>query len=136
MSRENIQVCREMLEAFRSRDWAGAFEPVDPDIEMDTTRAPLAGLAGVYRGQEEVAAFWAQWLDAWGEQDLGEPEFIDAGDTVVMWMAMHHLLGRGSGIPIDFPPYAWVSELRDGKVVRATLFMDRDEAIAAAGLSR
>lgn len=135
MSRENIQVCQEMLEAFGRRDWARAFEPVDPEIEMDTTRAPLEGLAGVYRGREEVAGFWLQWLEAWGEQEF-DAELIDAGDQVVMWVAGHQLRGRRSGIEVDIPPYGWVAELRDGKIVRSTMFMDREEALEAAGLSR
>jgi ketosteroid isomerase-like protein len=36
---------------------------------------------------------------------------------------------------VSFPAYAWVSTLRDGKVVRATLYIDRTEALEAAGLS-
>ena len=46
MSEENVEVVRQMSEAFRSRDWAAAFEPVDPEIEMDATRVPSRASIG------------------------------------------------------------------------------------------
>jgi SnoaL-like domain len=64
MSQENVEVVRRMLIAFRNGDWAAAAEPLDPDIEMDTTRTPISGLDRVYNGLEEVAAFWREWLEA------------------------------------------------------------------------
>ncbi|MFL5907756.1 MAG: nuclear transport factor 2 family protein [Solirubrobacterales bacterium] len=136
MSEENVEIVRRMFQAFRNRDWTAAREPVDPEeIEMDVTRSPIEGLSGVYRGREEVAYFWSQWLEAWGEQEIEEEELIDAGDQVVTWTASHKFRGRGSGVTVDFPPYAWLVTLRDGKVVRGTLYMDKGEALKAAGLS-
>src|SRR3954453_5946035 len=104
MSRENVEIGRRMWEAFRNRDWVAAFEPADPEIEMDTTRVPLAGLDRVYKGREEVAGFWSEWLEAWGEQHYEDPEFIDAGDQVIFWVTTHDLRGRGSGVEVQMPP--------------------------------
>ncbi len=36
---------------------------------------------------------------------------------------------------VDFPPYAWLATLRDRQVVRASMYMDKQEALEAAGLS-
>jgi ketosteroid isomerase-like protein len=135
MSRENVEVVRRMFDAFRNADWAVAAEPLHPDIEMDTTRAPISELAGVYKGREEVAGFWLGWLDAWGAQSYDDPELIDAGDQVLSWVTGHHLRGRGSGVEVGFPPYAWVLSLRGGEIVQATMYMDKREALEAAGLS-
>jgi len=135
MSEENVEIVRRQWKAFRDRDWAAAFEPVGAEIVMDTTRTPIEGLNRVYRGREEVAAFWSEWLEAWGEQQIAEPEVIDAGDQVVVWITSHEFKGRGSGVTVDFPPYAWLATLRDGKIVRGTMYMDRQEALEAAGLS-
>ena len=136
MSEENVEIVRRMSNAFRNRDWAAAVEPLHPDIEMDTTRAPLpAGLDRVYNGLEEVAAFWREWLEAWGAHEYEESELIDAGDQVVSSVTSHEMQGRGSGIDVGFPAYTWVMTLRDGKVVRATLYMDKGDALEAAGLS-
>jgi len=135
MSEENVEVVRRMFEAFRRRDWAAAGEPVHPEIEMDTTRSPLAGLDHVYKGREEVARFWREWLEAWGPQQIEEPELKGAGDKVLMWTTSHQIQGRGSGIEVSIPPYAWVMTLRDGKIVEATMYMHKREALEAAGLS-
>ena len=136
MSEENVEIVRKMFESFRTRDWAGALEPVDPDeIEMDVTRSPIEGLSGIYRGREELAFFWGQWLEAWGGQQIEEPELIDAGDKIILWVTHHKFRGRGSGVEVDFPPYAWVVTLRESKIVKGTIYMDRGEALEAAGLS-
>ncbi len=135
MSEENVEIVRRIFEAFRNREWAGAFEPVDAEMVMDTTRIPIDGLNRMYKGREEVARFWAEWLEAWGDQQIAEPEIIDAGDRVFVWVTSHEFSGRGSGVTVDFPPYAWLATLRDRKVVRATMYMDKQEALEAAGLS-
>ncbi len=70
-----------------------------------------------------------------GDQEIEEPELIDAGDKVVLWVTRHKFQGRGSGVTVDFPPYAWLVTLRDDKIVRGTMYMDRDDALKAAGLS-
>ena len=133
MSRENVEIVRELYRAFGRGDWAGTRAPLHPGIEMDTTRVPMPELAGMWRGIEEVASFWRQWLDAWGEQDYEEPELIDGGDHVLSWVATHRLRGKGSGAEVRMPPYAWVMTLRDGRVVEATYYLDRGEALEAMG---
>ena len=39
MSQENVELVRELLEAFRRRDHERAFDFYDPDIEWDATTA-------------------------------------------------------------------------------------------------
>ena len=134
MSQENVEIVRRMAEAFRDGDWAASAAPLHPDMEMDTTRAPISELAGVYKGLEEVASFWVQWLEAWGAQHYDDPEFIDAGEQVVTWFTGHRLRGRGSNVEVGFPPYAWVATVREGRVVRGTMYMDKEEALEAVGL--
>jgi ketosteroid isomerase-like protein len=136
MSEENVEVVRRIFAAFRTGDWAGALEPVDPSIEMDTTRSPLDGLNRIYKGREAVAGFWREWLEAWGGQQFEDPELIDAGDgNVIMWTTGHRVKGRGSGIEVSIPPYAWLMTLREGRMVQATMYLDKAEALEAAGLS-
>jgi ketosteroid isomerase-like protein len=137
MSWENVEIVRRMTDAFKRRDWAAATEPLDAEMELDATRSPYAaklGLNHVYRGLEDVTGFWGEWLEAWGEQDWAE-ELIDAGDQVVMVFTGHRLRGKGSGIEVGIPRYVWVATLREGKLVRATFYMDKTEALEAAGLS-
>jgi ketosteroid isomerase-like protein len=61
-------------------------------------------------------------------------EFIDAGDAVIV---PFHLLARGkqSGAPVDFSG-ALVYWLRNGKIFRIRNYLDKSEALAAAGLQQ
>jgi hypothetical protein len=43
--------------------------------------------------------------------------------------------GKGSGIEIDAPPYGWVFTFRGGRVMRVAMYLERREALEAAGLS-
>ena len=140
MSEENVEIVRRLTGAIRNDDlraaWSAASQVLHPEIEMDTTRIPARDLAGVYAGLSEVAGFWGRWLDAW--ETLGsweDPELIDAGDRVLSWITDHDLRGKGSGIEVEMPEYGWVMTVRDQKVAQATLYMDRAEALEAAGLS-
>jgi hypothetical protein len=140
MSEENVEVVRRVGEAFAAGDasatWAVAVEVLDPEMVMDMTRLPAPGLARVYTGLEEVASFWQEWLDAWGSLGLIEHfEAIDAGDQVVAWSTRQTMRGKGSGIEIDLPEFAWTMSVRNGRIVEATVFMSHNDALEAAGLS-
>ena len=43
--------------------------------------------------------------------------------------------GRGSGVELENQAAAWLSEVKDGKVVRMQTYTDRAEALEAAGVS-
>jgi ketosteroid isomerase-like protein len=140
MSEENLEVARRLTAGFRQDDFTAAWETagdlLDPEIEMDTTRLAVPGLARVCRGVEEVGRFWIDWLEAWENfGSMEEPELIDAGDRVVVWQTEQRIRGKASGIEIEMPDYAWVLTIRDRKLVRATCYLDKAEALEAAGLS-
>jgi ketosteroid isomerase-like protein len=101
---------------------------------MDASRSGIAGLDGVYRGPQEAGRFWRGWFEAW-ESVTFESELVDAGDQVVSLTSNQKLRGRGSGIEVGMSDFGWVMEFRDGKVARATLYMDKRQALEAAGLS-
>jgi hypothetical protein len=64
MSQENVELVKEVMEAFLRRDATTIEHLMDPEIEWDTIR--IAGvvpdLAGVYRGTEGARALWRAWL--------------------------------------------------------------------------
>jgi hypothetical protein len=86
MSRENVEVVRAMLGAVRRRDTATVLALYDPEVEIDFSRGPLAGLLGeqVYRGHEGLRTWSREWYAAWDtivEDDF--EELTDAGEDVV-----------------------------------------------------
>ena len=131
---QNGDIVRVLFNAFNARDFAAAAKALHPDMKMDATRAPFPELARVYHGLRDVARFWAGWYEAWGSVNTDEPEVLDAGEQVVAWTKRQAVRGRASGIEVEVPEFGWVLSVREGKVVRATVYLDREEALEAAGL--
>jgi ketosteroid isomerase-like protein len=88
---------------------------------------------GVYRGHAGFRRWLEDWGAAWAAWSVEPEEFIDAADSVVVFIRMK-TQGRGSGIEIERRD-AQVWRLRSGKVVRLDYFNDRDEALKAVGLA-
>jgi ketosteroid isomerase-like protein len=84
------------------------------------------------RGQDEIAEYFRRWLDVWDDFRWEVEELIDAGNQV---LSAALLSGRAdsSGVEISQRIF-YVTELRNLKVVRVREFLDRGEALAAAGL--
>ena len=142
--RENVEIVRQGFELFRNRDTtaesglgerdaARAVEFFHPDLELDTTRVPMADLRGIHRGPVEVAEFWRRWLEAWETVEV-EFELTGAGDQVLAEVKQN-MRGKGSGIEIEFPDHWQVFTFREGRIIGHTIFLDEAEALEAAGLS-
>jgi ketosteroid isomerase-like protein len=134
MSQENVEIVRIAYAAMSERNLDALAEVTDSDWVFDFSRA-IGPQKGVYRGREEIAQFGAATEEAFERFKLTPIEFLvgSAGKIVVR----HHLSakGRGSGLELDRVPDATLLwELRDGKVIRTTLYNSRAEALAAAGL--
>jgi ketosteroid isomerase-like protein len=135
VSRENVQIVRALVEAFRCRDHERPFDFYAADIEWDASLHPAPDVAGVYRGHEGVRMCWRRWLSAWQDLEFEVEDVRDTGDEVVMLVRNQRQLGRHSGIVTEFPPFAFVLTFRAGKVVRFRFFPEHLLALQAAGLS-
>jgi ketosteroid isomerase-like protein len=137
MSEQNVEIVKSLLEAMKRGDNQTPFEYYDSAIEWDATRGSeiVPEVAARYRGHDGVRAFWRSWLAAWETVEFDVEGVLDAGDSVVALIGDQHLRGRRSGIAVEFPPYAIIFTMRDGKVIRWAWFPDRAEALEAAGLS-
>ena len=130
----NVEIVREMYTAFLRRDFAVASAALDPErIVWDARRSTLPDMQGVHEGADATARVWGRWLEAWETITMPELEIVGAGDRVLVWTAGQVNRGRASGVEVAMDAYGWVYELSDGRVVRATFFTDRDEALAYCG---
>ena len=136
MSEENVELVRELLEAFARRDHEQVFDFYDRDIEWDASHGNdlVPDLAGVYRGHEGVRTYWRRWLSAWKDLDFEIQDVRDAGDEVVALIRNQRQWGRHSGIATEIPPYGLVFSLREGKVTRWRAYSDQKSALEATGL--
>jgi ketosteroid isomerase-like protein len=137
MSQENVEIVRELAEAFQHRQHERAFEFYDPEIEWDSSALAdlYPDIAGVYPGHEGVRAYWRNWLSAWSDLQFEIEDVVDAGDEVVLLIRNQWQWGRHSGIATEMPPYGIVFTIRGGKVVRWRAYPDQESALKAAGLA-
>jgi ketosteroid isomerase-like protein len=131
MSRENVEIVREVHEAINARDVDTLERLLDPEIVW--IQNPNAPDPGVLRGHDGVRELQAMIDDAFEDVQLDADRFLESGETVVA-LGQVWARGRGSGVEIR-EARAWVWSLRDGKVIRHQPFNDQRAALEAAGLS-
>src|SRR4051812_5040131 len=129
MANDRIQLVQAVLDGLSRGDLDAAFRDLAPDAELDMSRA--LGLArGVYKGAE-IREVVAEFNSGWASIEYGADEFIEAGDDI-LFPFTNRLHGR-DGIELQARG-AWLMTVRDGLIVRACLYQERDEALAAMGL--
>jgi uncharacterized protein len=132
MSEENLAVVRTSVEAFLSGDVKTALGALDPDVEWHAT---VGGVdeGRVYRGHEEVIQAFADYFEVWERMQMEAEKFIDAGGDDVVVFFHEVAKGRQSGAVVETRT-GTVQTVRNGKIVRVRSYMDRAEALRAAGL--
>jgi ketosteroid isomerase-like protein len=134
MSKENVEVVRRSCEAFVAGDAETAMAALDPQIEWHAT---VGGVdeGRIARGHEEVVQAFIDYFEVWERLEMRTEEFIDAGgdDVVVFWHEVAK--GRESGVVVETDT-GTVQTVRGGKIIRVRSYMDRAEALEAAGLSK
>jgi ketosteroid isomerase-like protein len=130
MSRENVEIVRRHLEAYLRGDNELALSAYHPEVEFDASIRPDGQ---VFRGRDGVAEAMRTWTGAFEDWKMEVQEIVDAGDRVLL-VDRQTGRGKGSGVEVDERTYS-VFTLRDGQIVHAKFFLDRGQALEAAGLS-
>jgi ketosteroid isomerase-like protein len=128
---ENVEVVRRVIASANAGDWESFFRDIAPNYELDwsRTRGPL--LPGVYRG-EGAQRVLIDFLESWQSVRVEPDEFIEAGEHVVVLTTEHYVGRDGIGVQAR---NTWTFTIRDGMIVRACLYQDKQEALKALGLS-
>src|SRR5215212_3404293 len=132
MSQENVEIVRRGNAAFNMGDDAGFAENLHPDVEF-RDHAHAADAPATIKGAEALLAMVSQWRDSFDDFQAEIREYIEAGDHVICvtrWTGR----GKASDAAVDVSQVD-VYELREGKIVRATLaYPDKTTALEALGL--
>jgi ketosteroid isomerase-like protein len=130
MSQENVEAVRRAVAAVNDRDIDRYLANCTEDIEL---RTPLAAIGGAYEGPDAIRRFFADIEDAAPDfrLDLERVEAIDE-DRVLAFLHLN-ASGRTTGIPTPADTTN-LYDLVDGKISRVRIFLDRQEALEAAGL--
>ena len=144
MSRENVEIVRalqpppdvDLTELFARGEEGRAAQEIEAASAVFTddfvcvfhalSREERPGVMGLRQA-------WLDWLEPWDSYRAEIDRFSDAGDRVLIFSRD---FGRRSGMEDEVELKAsavwWV---RDDKVSRAEFFVDRADALEAAGLS-
>ena len=131
MSQENVEIARRGYEAFARRDLDAVFELFDPEIEAHDP--PEMPDAAIHRGHDAVRRDWEQTYELFEDFTIEVEETLDGGGDVVVFLRYR---GRGSesGAEVEaFMAHVWT--VRNGKAICLRQFLDRAQALEAAGLS-
>lgn len=124
---ESIEIVRRAYEAFKAGDAEALIAIADPEIEFGTS---AAAPGGTYRGHTGVRRYFKEIEGAFGDRWDAEIERVaDAGDDRVILIA--RVFGEGkAGEPLELHlGHVWT--LRDNKLLRGTVYLDPEQALAA-----
>lgn len=133
MSRENVEVVRQFIEAARSGgvDLIEAFVAVsDPSIEH--TRLPAASGPDTYCGHDGVRRWFADMADIWREWRNEIEELAEVGVDTVAARVRFTGVGRDSGVAVD-ARLGLVCVLSEGKILRSRTYASGEAALEAVG---
>jgi ketosteroid isomerase-like protein len=129
MSEENVEIVRQMYEAFHRGDAEGTLSYFDPDVVVDASKARPDGGRG--QGREQLNAIVTAWMGTWDEWREEIAEMRDLGSRVLV-LSVQHGRGKGSGVEVE-ARYALIYEIHGGKITRMDMYADAARALEAAG---
>jgi ketosteroid isomerase-like protein len=132
MPEENIEAARCAVAAFNEAGVEGLLVHLDPGIEWISVRGFLPD-AQDRAGHEGVREWFSMISELFCDLRWEPFEFVDAGDQVMVSARLGGT-GKGSGIATEITLFHVIT-LRGSKAVRFESYVNRPEALEAAGLS-
>jgi ketosteroid isomerase-like protein len=132
MSQENVEVVRGLVDAFNRDDIDTVLAAFDQNCEIDEPPQMPDSPATGYLGHKGVRE-WMGNLRGVGGIGFELRSSAPLGELLLCELAGRGL-GRGSDVPIEWTTFALI-DTRRGKIVRIRVFLSREEALEAAGLS-
>jgi len=128
---ENLDLVRSIyadweLGDFSSAAWA------HPDVEFAMVGGPQPG---AWKGLAGMAEGYRDWLRAWKDFRATPEEYLVIDDQRILVLVRNSGRGRASGLGLEQQSVANLFDLRDGKVVRIAVYLERDLAFADLGLA-
>jgi ketosteroid isomerase-like protein len=131
---DKVWVVKCALEAFADRDVQAFLELADPEIELIVPgTASLAQGGRSYKGHDGVVRYVHDVGRIWDELEVIPQRYDERGDRV---MVTGRLRARREGSFLIDEPAHWVFEFRNGKLLRARAYTDRDAALTAFGIAK
>jgi hypothetical protein len=147
MSEENLEIVRQLQapaeldlvaaladEEFVRAYLASATPLLDPDMESVFPPGTVGPAAGPQQGVEGFIAGYREWLSAWRSWYVETEEYVPLPADRVLVLVNDRGVSKTGGVELSFKGGA-IFALRDQKVRRVEMFLERQQALQAAGLS-
>jgi ketosteroid isomerase-like protein len=131
MSEENVEIVRQLVEAWNQRDRERTLSYLADEVEWSPA-GPAAVERTVYRGRDEVSEGFDSTWETWRQFHFDEDETRDLGDSV-LWLGRVQMTGGASHIELD-QEFALHCTLSNAKIARINAFRAWRDALEAAGL--
>lgn len=132
MSEENVELARHYIEAFNAEGLEGTEHLRHPDIEVfDPPEFPDAGR---YVGEAAGSARVRDFMEMGWDGQFHNPEFIDANPEIAVIWEFRIITAHGGGFPLE-AAQVHLLLFEEGKVRRIRIYLDKAQALEAAGLT-
>jgi ketosteroid isomerase-like protein len=131
MSQENADNIRRAYEVWNESGPAAVTEQFWAEDAV-YREGPGWPNAGVYRGRAAALARMKELIDLTGQIEVQLDDLIEVGDG--RFVACTRIVGRGADDAPYTRSFAVVHRLRDGLIVEADYYLDREQALEAVGL--
>ncbi|MFI5121604.1 MAG: nuclear transport factor 2 family protein [Vicinamibacteria bacterium] len=132
MSQENVEIVRRFIDAWSDHDRAAMANYLHPDAVFHSAITNVVG--ETFRGRDQILGVFDRWEEEWSEIRWEVDEYIDVDDFRVVTLHRVIATGRASGIE-TVRELGGLIEIRDGLVVSQWIYLDRKDALEAAGLA-
>jgi ketosteroid isomerase-like protein len=131
MSEENVELAHRAYDALNRQDLDAFLALMDPEVIAIPRVLALEG--GAYRGHGGVRRWWESIFSVFPDFEATVLELRAVGDATITSVRFH---GHGGGSEAPFEDAIWqVTKWHDGRAVWFKSYLDRAEALEAAGLS-
>ena len=131
MSRENVRLVERAIAAINARDIEGYLACCTENVKLET---PVAAVGGVYEGIDGIGRFFTDIEEAGPDFRIELDGVEEVGSKRVFAFLRTSSTGRASGIRLALS-LTNVYDLIGGKISHIRIFLDRQEALKAVGLS-
>jgi ketosteroid isomerase-like protein len=131
MSQQNVEIVKRAMDAFNRRDLTVYDDLYTADYEWFP--ALMGAVDGTsFRGVDGVRRYYEVLGDTWEEFRVETEELVDLGACVLAYIRVDGR-GKGSGVPV-VGRQTLICDIRDRKVSRVRSYLDRGDALKAAGM--
>jgi ketosteroid isomerase-like protein len=136
MSARDVEAAEAAVQLWNRGDRAGFLAAFHPEAEWSSAiKRQVEGGEGLYRGREEIGRFWDEWHAVWEDLEIIVSEVRSPHDGCVFAFGGLHGTGIGSGVGTE-RPFGWVFQFEGGLIREVRAYLNREEALKAAGLSK